>query len=100
MTKRKVTDNDIDGDDEQAPKIRKIGPRSTPVYHAFLTVQNEEVVRLSRLFGDKEFCIINGNDELDKNAITRILKEHMAKIVQNPARDTFCVLVGNPQTVS
>jgi len=48
--------------------------------------------------------VINGadegtNDDLTKERIERTLRQHSAKIVQNPMNSTFCVIVGNDRTV-
>lgn len=101
LTKRKVRNDDIeDVSDEEAPKLRKLKMSPQKVRGAFNRGEDEEITRVSRLFQDKEFVVINGNAELDRDAIVKILREHMAKVVPNPSKDTFCVIVGDPTTVS
>ena len=56
-------------------------------------------VHLTRLFDDKEICVINGNDELSKEQIEKILLQHKAKVVQNPLKENYCIVVGNAKTV-
>ncbi|XP_033227542.1 DNA ligase 4-like [Belonocnema kinseyi] len=63
----------------------------------FKGVRNFGIIRLSRLLEDKEFCVINDEKELSKNDIEKLLHEHAAKVVQNPGKKTFCVIVGNPK---
>jgi len=41
----------------------------------------------------------NDDDDLTKERIERTLRQHSAKIVQNPMNSTFCVIVGNDRTV-
>ncbi|CAB0033176.1 unnamed protein product [Trichogramma brassicae] len=106
LTKRKAKLEDIevdnsqedDGEEREAkPKIRKY--QAAAVYDAFApTVREHEVTRLSRLFGHREICVINGDAELSKRDIELLLTEHMARVVQNPGRDTYCCLVGDPET--
>ncbi|XP_043526731.1 DNA ligase 4 [Frieseomelitta varia] len=55
-------------------------------------------VHLTRLFEDKEICVINGNDELSKEQIENILLQHKAKVVQNPLKENYCIIVGNAKT--
>ncbi|XP_058794826.1 DNA ligase 4-like isoform X3 [Phymastichus coffea] len=100
LTKRKVRRDDIDEvSDEDEPRIRKIKMSPRKVYGTFDHNENDNVMRVSRLFQDKEFVVINGNAELNRKTIVKILREHMAKIVPNPSKDTFCVIVGDPQTL-
>ncbi|XP_008556611.2 DNA ligase 4 [Microplitis demolitor] len=69
-------------------------------------VRAADVERQTRLMEGKEFCVING--ELDNHAddvvltkenIEIILLQHSAKVVQNPGKNTFCVIVGNSETM-
>lgn len=55
--------------------------------------------RLTRLLDDKEICVINGDEELSKESIEEILARHGARIVQNPRKETFCVIVGNVRSM-
>lgn len=72
----------------------------------YLGVKASEVQRLTRLFHGKEFCVINGEENLPtdgkllKADIERILYMHSARVVQNPGKGTYAVIVGNPKTVS
>jgi hypothetical protein len=100
LTKRKVMSDDIDDvTDNEIIKIPKTLANLIQIYDPFLN-KNEDIIRISRLFEGKKFCVINGDAELDKNDITIILQTHMADVLQNAGSDTFCILVGNPETVS
>lgn len=57
-------------------------------------------VHLTRLFDDKEICVINGVDELPKEQIEEILVQHRANVVQNPLKENYCIIVGNVKTVN
>ncbi|KAL7287403.1 hypothetical protein TKK_0018518 [Trichogramma kaykai] len=105
LTKRRAKLEDIELDDSQEdeerreakPKIRKY--QAAAVYDDFApTVREFEVTRLSRLFDGREICVINGDAELSKRDIELLLTEHMARVVQNPGRDTYCCVVGDPET--
>lgn len=103
LTKRKATAEDIIkaeyDSDEKPKKVRKI-PAGPTVQSSYILDKNLEVPRLSRLFQNTEICVINGDDELGKEDLQIILLQHMAKVTQNPSKNTFCVIVGNPETVS
>ncbi|XP_016845791.1 DNA ligase 4 isoform X1 [Nasonia vitripennis] len=116
LTKRKAETSDITqvvADDEEeeeeldAPKIRKtksipvVTTRvSASVYGSFVKHNdNDEVQRTSRLFEGKEICVINGDSEMDRQVIVKLLQQHSAKVVQNASKDTFCLLVGDPETL-
>ncbi|XP_054011340.1 DNA ligase 4 isoform X2 [Hylaeus anthracinus] len=100
LTKREVDRNDIG----EAPeiKVRKTkqtltkceekSPRSN-------IMDNKPLVHLTRLFDGKEICVINGDDELSKEHIEEILLQHSAKVVQNPLKENYCIIVGNVKTV-
>lgn len=115
LTKRKAAASDInkvDAEDEdeeelEAPKIRRtksntvITKVSTLVYGSFVKHNDtDEVQRVSRLFEGKELCVINGDSEMDREVVVKLLHQHSAKVVQNASKETFCLLVGDPETVS
>lgn len=104
MTKRKVNYEDIDEDEVSETKISK-----TKKYYS--RTKNEQTlikpnifvdppIQLTRLFDNKEICVINGNDELPKERIEEILLQHRAKVVQNPLKENYCVIIGNVKTVN
>lgn len=101
LTKREATLSDID----EAPvaKVRRRGTRQAAATATERDAYNERVMPLTRLLDGKEICVINGadetNDDLTKERIERTLRQHSAKIVQNPMSSTFCVIVGNDKTV-
>ncbi|XP_015585173.1 DNA ligase 4 isoform X6 [Cephus cinctus] len=98
LSKRHVTSDDVDEVPiTKIPRTRKSYPPT--VAKQFTGIRASEVVRLTRLFYNKEFCVINGNDKHTKEDIERLLLEHGATVVQNERGEkTFCVLVGNPKT--
>ena len=107
---RRVRPEDIDevgSDDAEAvasaslAKMRRTR-NARAVHEAFLAsrvAEEESVVRVSRLFDGYEFCLINGSAELTRENATALLLSHSAKLVSNPGPNTFCVLVGEPETV-
>ncbi|XP_023248439.1 DNA ligase 4 [Copidosoma floridanum] len=96
-----LTASDIDdAGEEKQPKVRKAAPATSKVYDNFVpSKSNDDVVRLSRLFEGREFCVINGDSKLKKNDVEKVLLEHMGKVVANPGDETYCVLVGNPDVL-
>lgn len=99
LTKREATLSDID----EAPISKSQRKTATRGRALERDAYNERVIPLTRLLDGKEICVINGADEtsddLTKERIERTLRQHSAKIVQNPMNNTFCVIVGNDKTV-
>ncbi|XP_046628908.1 DNA ligase 4-like isoform X1 [Neodiprion virginianus] len=93
LTKRHVTEHDV------MEHLPAISPRKTK--NKTITVLNYNpcpttaVSRISRLLDDKEICVVNGNDEISKEDVEKIVREHGGSIVQNPGGKTFCAIVGN-----
>uniref|UniRef100_A0A0C9Q6E2 DNA ligase 4 n=1 Tax=Fopius arisanus TaxID=64838 RepID=A0A0C9Q6E2_9HYME len=110
LTKRHATTEDI----YEAPlKFKK--SRHTiseiKVDDCYLGISASDVVRASRVFMGKEFCVINGETMkeragegntgkgMTKREIERLVMEHSGKIVQNPTKETFCVIAGDSQGI-
>ena len=88
--------------------IKTVEPKKLPrqsvqssknVDDQFKGVRKLGIIRLTRLLERKEFCVVNGDKELSRDDIEKILYEHAADVVQNPTKETFCVIIGNPETV-
>lgn len=99
LTKRHATEDDINIVIPEKKAKKSSARGGCKIDDTFLGVNPNDVVRLTRLFNNKEICVINGDEELSKSDIERMLLQHMAKIVQNPRPDTFCVVVANPKPV-
>ncbi|KOX77101.1 DNA ligase 4, partial [Melipona quadrifasciata] len=108
---QKLTKREIDYEDiEEVPKTaREICKTAKQKYaKECLTKYKEKsmkpnifdnpLVHLTRLFDDKEICVINGNNELSKEQIEKIFLQHKAKVVQNPLKENYCIIVGNAKT--
>lgn len=93
LTKREATLDDVN--EAKVPKVRKTATRSKPFeYNVY-----DKKELLTRLLDGKEICVVNGTDDLEKEQIEEVLRQHSATIVQNPRNTTFCVIVGNDRTV-
>ncbi|XP_043277633.1 DNA ligase 4 [Venturia canescens] len=101
-TKRHATSSDIRDVNTKMP--RNVRPAPMRIDTKYLGVKTSLVTRLTRLFSEKEFCVMNGEEgspnkrKLSKNDIELLLCTHGAKIVQNPGNETFAVIVGNPKS--
>lgn len=94
LTKREATLSDID---QVSPsKLQRTTNQGKSIERE---VYQKRVEPLTRLLDKKEICVINGTDKLPKKEIEEMLRQHSAKIVQNPMNTTFCVIVGNDKTV-
>lgn len=76
-------------------KLRKTIKSESSEHNAY----NTRIVPITRLLDGKEICVINGTDVLTKEQIENTLLQHSATVVQNPMNTTFCVIVGNSETV-
>ncbi|XP_028982210.1 DNA ligase 4-like [Diachasma alloeum] len=104
LTKRHATAEDIWEVPEKKRKERHTTP-AIKVDDCYLGINDSDVVRVSRVFMGKEFCVMNGErmqgEErgMTKGEIERLLMEHFGKIVQNPGKETFCVVAGDSQGI-
>lgn len=100
MTKRKVNYEDIEESEIKIPKTKKYYSRTKNKQTLIKpNIFVDSPIQLTRLFDDKEICVINGNNELPKERIEEILLQHRAKVVQNPLKENYCVIIGNVKTV-
>ncbi|XP_060868826.1 DNA ligase 4 isoform X1 [Metopolophium dirhodum] len=61
----------------------------------FLGPNIRDVESINNMFEDKEFCILNDSETLNKSEIEKKILEYGGRVVQNPGNDTFCVLANN-----
>ncbi|XP_022180301.1 DNA ligase 4 isoform X4 [Myzus persicae] len=54
-----------------------------------------DVKCINNMFEDKEFCVLNDSETLNKSEIEKKILEYGGRVVQNPGNDTFCVLTDN-----
>ncbi|XP_034933683.1 DNA ligase 4-like isoform X1 [Chelonus insularis] len=118
LTKRHATMSDVQTDlsllGSPSKRLREIKEemflKPLKIDSRYFGVNAATVERKTRLFEAKEICVINGEEKLQKpgfndeekwtkSDIERILISHSAKIVQNPGKNTFCLIVGNPNSV-
>jgi DNA ligase-4 len=59
----------------------------------FRQVDTSDVQEVSTMFGGREFCVVNGSPDFGKEDMERKIVEHGGSLVQNPGRETYCVLV-------
>ncbi|XP_043255246.1 DNA ligase 4 isoform X1 [Colletes gigas] len=96
---QKLTKRDVDCNDTEAPKskVRRTKQCSSLFEEksSKSNILNDSPIYLTRLFDGKEICVINGDNELSKTDIEEILLQHRAKVVKNPLKENYCVIVGN-----
>lgn len=99
MTKRKVNYEDIEVSEIKVSKRKKYYSKNE---QALIkpNIFDDPPIQFTRLFDDKEICVINGNDELPKKRIEEILLQHKANVVQNPLKENYCIIIGNIKTVN
>ncbi|KAI4490315.1 hypothetical protein M0802_010692 [Mischocyttarus mexicanus] len=97
LTKRRATMNDIKTTTKPVVKPKKISKLILSKFDEdFYNDKqlNTNIIPITRLLDGKEICVINGNDEISKEDIMEQLLLHSAKVVQNPSKETYCVIVG------
>lgn len=72
----------------------------------FQGVRTCDIIKLTRLFENKEFCVTNEkrdswkNNKLTKSDIEKIILQHSGKIVQTPTvNKTFCIIARDDKEV-
>ncbi|CAL7949835.1 unnamed protein product [Xylocopa violacea] len=98
LTKPEVNCEDI----EETPKAKT---RKTTKRPSMLSekkpmkfnIYDNPPVCITRLFDDKEICVISGDNEWPKEQIEKVLMQHKAKVVQNPSEKTYCIIVSDPK---
>ncbi|XP_076233598.1 DNA ligase 4 isoform X2 [Calliopsis andreniformis] len=97
LTKREVDYDDIE--DAPEPKVSRTKRRSiNSTENVTSSIYDNPPIYISRLLYGKEICVINGNDELPKEQIEQTLLQHRARVVQNPLKDNYCIILGNIRT--
>ncbi|XP_046751398.1 DNA ligase 4-like [Diprion similis] len=92
LTKRHATEHDVLEDlPEKSP--RKTKDRTIKVLN-YTPCAKTDVARISRLLDDKEICVVNGNNDISKESVEKIVREHGGSVVEHPGRKTFCAIVG------
>ncbi|XP_066582786.1 DNA ligase 4-like isoform X2 [Prorops nasuta] len=103
LTKKRTARTEIKVEDAQVlkfPRLRGSTILRTAGKYIDAKLQQNEVKPISRLLEGKEICVIIGNNEYPKEKIEEVLLQHRAKVVQNPGKSTFCVIVANPRVIS
>ncbi|XP_003701870.1 DNA ligase 4 isoform X1 [Megachile rotundata] len=102
---QKLTKREVDHEDtEESPKVKVrkstqyLPQKLEAKFTKMETCEDTSTACLTRLFDDREICVINGNDELPKERIEKILSQHKAKVVQSPSKNNYCIIVGNAKT--
>ncbi|XP_015178067.1 PREDICTED: DNA ligase 4-like [Polistes dominula] len=89
---------DIETATESVIKPKKMSKSSLSIFDETLYKDKQlkkNIVPITRLLDGKEICVINGNDEISDEEIIEQLLLHRAKVVRNPRKETYCIIVGN-----
>ncbi|KAK0144697.1 DNA ligase 4 [Merluccius polli] len=92
-------DGDDDGDGQPEKKKKRKAAAAKPKKVAglvdhFRPQDLSGVVRETDMFEDVEFCILNGSAENPKAELEKAVARCGGVAVQNPGRDTYCVIAG------
>ncbi|XP_071791788.1 DNA ligase 4-like [Asterias amurensis] len=82
-------------EDEVPSKKKKASSRiAKPVGVAarFMAADVSEVTKVSEMFADREFCIVNNPTSHSKADLEKKIVEYGGQVAQNPGGETFCVL--------
>lgn len=84
-------------DDEPDKKKRKALAKNKKligIAEQFKAPDLSNVSKVSNIFEDVEFCVLNGLDHYAKAELEKGIAECGGLVVQNPGPDTYCVVVG------
>ncbi|XP_072434255.1 DNA ligase 4 isoform X1 [Chiloscyllium punctatum] len=94
----KLASRHVDLDDEELDKKkRKIPSKSKKligIAEQFKAQDLSSVDKVSNIFEDVEFCVLNGLEDHPKAELEKGIAECGGLVVQNPGPDTYCVIVG------
>ncbi|XP_005997060.1 DNA ligase 4 [Latimeria chalumnae] len=93
----KLASKHVDVDDVEPGKKRKIMPKVKKVIgimEQFKAQDLSNVSKVSNIFEDVEFCVINGNNEHSKTELEKGIAECGGLVVQNPGPETYCAIAG------
>ncbi|XP_066562257.1 DNA ligase 4 [Amia ocellicauda] len=84
-------------DDEPDKKKRKIVSKPKKVIGIIDHFKSQDLSRVSKvsdMFEDVEFCVMTGNEQHSKHELEKVVAKCGGVIVQNPGKDTYCVIAG------
>ncbi|XP_028810741.1 DNA ligase 4 isoform X2 [Denticeps clupeoides] len=84
-------------EDQVDKKKRKLAPRpkkTIGVVDHFKSQDLSAVTKETDMFEDVEFCVISGTDRHSKAELEKGVARCGGIVVQNPGRDTYCVVAG------
>ncbi|XP_077585084.1 DNA ligase 4 [Stigmatopora nigra] len=85
----------LDATNEPQKKRQKIPAKSKRrVIDQFRSQDFSGVTKETDMFDDVEFCILNGTEDHPKAVLEKGVAKCGGIVVQNPGRDTYCVIVG------
>lgn len=79
--------DELEENDEPEIKKKRIVNRTvkrTTVNTRFKGVDESSVEKIGDFLKGKEFCVINGNEQYDKQALEKFIIQYGGSIVQNP----------------
>uniref|UniRef100_A0A1A8HAZ0 DNA ligase IV n=1 Tax=Nothobranchius korthausae TaxID=1143690 RepID=A0A1A8HAZ0_9TELE len=86
----------IDNNEPQKKK-RKLPAKTKKVVGVIDHFKSQDLTRVSKetdMFEDVEFCILNGSEDHPKSELEKGVARCGGFVVQNPGRDTYCVIAG------
>nr|XP_006639224.2 PREDICTED: DNA ligase 4 isoform X1 [Lepisosteus oculatus] len=83
--------------DEPDKKKRKVVSKPKKVIGIIDHLKSQDlscVSKVSDMFEDVEFCVMSGNEKYAKADLEKVVAQCGGVIVQNPGKDTYCVIAG------
>nr|XP_057907102.1 DNA ligase 4 [Doryrhamphus excisus] len=84
----------IDTAEEPHKKKRKLPAQIKKVIDHFKPQDLSGVTKETDMFQDVEFCVLNGTEDHPKAELEKGVARCGGIVVQNPGRDTYCVIAG------
>lgn len=80
-------------------KKRRLAKIAPSVGEHFLTQDLSRVKKLTKIFSDKDVCVLTGSRDVSKKQLEIKIHENGGNIVQNPVQGVFCVVAGDRNNV-
>ncbi|XP_067842559.1 DNA ligase 4 [Heptranchias perlo] len=94
----KLASKHVDMNDEEPDKKKRKIPTKAKklvgIAEQFKAQDLSSVDKVSNIFEDVEFCVLNGLPHHPKTELEKGIAECGGLVVQNPGPDTYCVIVG------
>ncbi|XP_030636555.1 DNA ligase 4 [Chanos chanos] len=84
--------------DKKKRKLMAKPKKTVGIVDHFKSQDLSAIAKETNIFEDVEFCVMNGNDRCSKAELEKGVARLGGIVVQNPGKDTYCVIAGVENT--